>query len=948
MKRISFLLTLIFLLSFGFSQAATLLFPTGGGTGWGNIQSGALVYGQGTNRVATTTQGTGGYVLSWSGGIPTWVATTTFSNGLTYANGNAGLDLGNANTWTALQQFNANASTTMLSALSAYFGGTATSTFSTAGDLTLASWLNFDTAVATSSALSEGTVVWNGSDFYGKTTATSSDWKSFTQSNDIDVFLVGGQSNAVGTGNVRGPTTTPGTVYQYYNGVFKSGDDPVGGAGIGSMWPQFGITYHQLTGRKVLLVPVAEGGASLTTEAQSVGKRTWDTTDTLFDEAVAIVHNATTTAAGQGFIPHYKGVVWVQGETDGDAIRNSLLTPAVYYTELIALQDRFQVALGTTSQLFIVRTGTRTGVADSPGLSDVRAQQDLAAYNDKDIHMIYRGAVDFPWKGWMDTGSDVHYGNDGLNDIGLIGGQYVANLASLLGPTTRSGSLHYPRALFLGDDTATTTYAAPGGLLILATTTGYQMQLGRSAGLASIKALDTANAGAIVIDGDTSGTNIGLVGLNFYSTGNVALAQGGGNAGVGTSTPWGKLSVTNTGTGPSFMVEDSTSPDSTPFIVDASGRVGIGTTSPVGLLDITSGEPRVHINETGNANSALSQSMTGLSLNGGNINPGVGPKYTAALKFGSTDTNLTTYNPKFLAGIVGRATEAYGVDSSSGMALDFLTTANNAGTAPTPTVGMTLSEDGNVGIGTTSPAVALDVWGAISATGNVSVAAGNNYNKYCLWGSADTTYCIGMVEAQTFGYLNDYAMTFGMSNNANRGWLWRDTSDATSDGAMSLTTDGRFAVKSTANFQGSVGIGTTSPAALLDITAGTAGTNGRILFSPGTGGNNRTLTFNTFNSGGVAYSGIDSTGTNSGSAASLVLNLSGGNVGIGTSTPIANFQVTTASANATTSVQFGKPNQNKGTCLTFYDTAGAPVYWFIATGATDFTKTSTKPSGCQN
>lgn len=47
------------------------------------------------------------------------------------------------------------------------------------------------------------------------------------------------------------------------------------------------------------------------------------------------------------------------------------------------------------------------------------------------------------------------------------------------------------------------------------------------------------------------------------------------------------LRVTQTGSGNSFVVEDSTNPDSTPFVVDASGNVGIGTTAPAQLLDIT-------------------------------------------------------------------------------------------------------------------------------------------------------------------------------------------------------------------------------------------------------------------------------------------------------------------------------------------------------------------------
>ena len=45
------------------------------------------------------------------------------------------LNLGNANTWTALQQFKGGASTTVLSAYSAFFGATATSSFNGSGDL---------------------------------------------------------------------------------------------------------------------------------------------------------------------------------------------------------------------------------------------------------------------------------------------------------------------------------------------------------------------------------------------------------------------------------------------------------------------------------------------------------------------------------------------------------------------------------------------------------------------------------------------------------------------------------------------------------------------------------------------------------------------------------------------------------------------------------------------
>jgi hypothetical protein len=43
------------------------------------------------------------------------------------------------------------------------------------------------------------------------------------------------------------------------------------------------------------------------------------------------------------------------------------------------------------------------------------------------------------------------------------------------------------------------------------------------------------------------------------------------------------LRVNQTGSGSSFLVEDSTNPDSTPFIVDASGNVGIGIAIPASV-----------------------------------------------------------------------------------------------------------------------------------------------------------------------------------------------------------------------------------------------------------------------------------------------------------------------------------------------------------------------------
>ena len=52
----------------------------------------------------------------------------------------------------------------------------------------------------------------------------------------------------------------------------------------------------------------------------------------------------------------------------------------------------------------------------------------------------------------------------------------------------------------------------------------------------------------------------------------------------------------------------------------------------------------------------------------------------------------------------------------------------------------------------------------------------NSYDKLRVWDSS--SYTIGMHSGQTHGWLNDYAMTFTMNNETDRGFKWRDTSDA--------------------------------------------------------------------------------------------------------------------------------------------------------------------------
>jgi hypothetical protein len=85
-------------------------------------------------------------------------------------------------------------------------------------------------------------------------------------------------------------------------------------------------------------------------------------------------------------------------------------------------------------------------------------------------------------------------------------------------------------------------------------------------------------------------------------------------------------------------------------------------------------------------------------------------------------------------------------------------------------------------------------------TGTITLDAGavlsnntdDSYDKLRVWNSG--TYAIGMKSGCTHGDLNDYAMTFTMNSDNDRGFLWRDTDHGASGGAMSLSTRGSLEV----------------------------------------------------------------------------------------------------------------------------------------------------------
>jgi len=118
-------------------------------------------------------------------------------------------------------------------------------------------------------------------------------------------------------------------------------------------------------------------------------------------------------------------------------------------------------------------------------------------------------------------------------------------------------------------DGAAGTNDVPGRLVFSTTPNGANLPVER---------LRINNAGAL-----------GLNGANFGASGQTLVSQGSSATPIWANPQAGRtinandtnagLLITQTGTGNALVVEDSTSPDSTPVVIDANGRVVVGATN---------------------------------------------------------------------------------------------------------------------------------------------------------------------------------------------------------------------------------------------------------------------------------------------------------------------------------------------------------------------------------
>jgi hypothetical protein len=519
-----------------------------------------------------------------------------------------------------------------------------------------------------------------------------------------------------------------------------------------------------------------------------------------------------------------------------------------------------------------------------------------------------------------------------------------ANVSSRDVVLTAGGSLG------LGTTTPSAIFSLAGSTGILASTTGTStfqgggINLTTAAGNTGCYAINgvcvasAATANAFVNNGNSFG---GLATLGTNDANALAFETSGtervridvsGNVGVGTTTPNSRLTTAYFSTAAGLATSGTTDSNQAFTIVGTNvGASGYGLSAGV-----SSATGAVLLQARDMSNFATNGNII-LQPNGGNVGIGTSsPSSKLTVNGAGGDGIATLYdggtygirglfqhmgNLSGINGVGGLQIAAQGTNNSTSGSGDinfFVTSANSAGafTDASYTTAMKIRYNGNVGIGTSTPNSKLQVIG-----GNVEV--GPSYGSGVAYDTGNRTLQVGTYTGTpTITLQRHNVEQFNISVNA------LGSTEIGNAGGTRLTLQ---------TVTGNLGIGTTSPGALLALT----GTTGILASTTGTstfqgGGINLTTaagntgcyaingvcvasaaTANAFVQNGNSFGALARIGTNDANDLAFETNAlvratidASGNFGLGTTTPGGKFAIQGGSNNSGTTLYINERTRN--------------------------------------
>ena len=241
-----------------------------------------------------------------------------------------------------------------------------------------------------------------------------------------DLFIVAGQSNAVGSGGTP-PLEDASWAGSFWNWKDQSNKklsplkDSVYSSNQRSAWPAFGRKWFEITGRKVLILNVAKGGA-VVTDTRPGTDMSWYGDDApcrqvATREWTALIQHLTT----ENIDYTLRGLIWSQGEWDARYIESGASSREAYKYGTIDVFDYFAELTETPKlSIFISETGFEENcfkqASRMAAYQEVQKVQSEIADERENCWMAYTGAKYFmPARMNKDY---VHYNQAGYNDMG--------------------------------------------------------------------------------------------------------------------------------------------------------------------------------------------------------------------------------------------------------------------------------------------------------------------------------------------------------------------------------------------------------------------------------------------------------------------------------------------------------------------------------------------------